>query len=192
LEEFLLEQGEKPLSFIGRFDKESSIFDIAKDIKKELSIDDKIQTDNIFKYWINKIEDKRIFVSRTSNIHSHLKISTKEVKGFAISSKLAPFIYVNSGDEKNAMLFTLIHELVHLWINTTGVSNINSIEFREKLNTKDYDPIEILCNQVTAEILMPEEEILNITSKYDYNDLGKIQVIARNYGEFLCSYCKID
>ncbi|MEA3496686.1 MAG: XRE family transcriptional regulator [Bacteroidota bacterium] len=162
ISDFLKEESEQPLDFIGKFNKNDDFKFIAKNIKKVLEIDDHYHNNDILKYWTDKIEQKGIFVSLTSNIHSHLKIDIEEVKGFAITDKYAPFIFINSADSKNSQLFSLIHELAHLWINTSGVSAFNFIDFRDTKDLNKYDPIEILCNKVAAEILMPKELITDL------------------------------
>ncbi len=162
LSNFLKEESEQPLDFIGKFNKNDDIKLIAKNIKEVLEIDDHYYNNDTLRYWIDKIEQKGIFVSLTSNIHSHLKIDVEEVKGFAITDKYAPFIFINSADSKNSQLFSLIHELAHLWINVSGVSAFDFIDFRDKNELNKYDPLEVVCNKVAAEILMPEEIIRSL------------------------------
>ncbi len=183
LSEFLKENGEEELQFIGRYNIKSDIRIIANDIKKTLNIDKTINEQSILKYWVEKIEEKRIFVSLSSNIHSHLKIDVNEVKGFAVTDKYAPFIFVNSADSKNSQLFTLIHELVHLWINSSGVSAFDYTDFRNQNQLSNYDPTEVFCNKVTAEILMPNIDVINIIRKSNITNINTetIEKIAKHF-----------
>ncbi|MCX6152780.1 MAG: XRE family transcriptional regulator [Candidatus Kapabacteria bacterium] len=142
---------EEELKFLGKFALNSKVIEIANDIKNEIGFDSLKNLKEPLRDLINKVEQKRIFVSLSSNFHSRSLLNTAEVRGFAICDKLAPFIFINTADSKNGQLFTLMHELAHLWLNSSGISNI---DFRESLNSI-YDPIEILCNEVAAEILMP-------------------------------------
>ena len=96
-----------------------------------IGINNYLGVNNILKHWIEKIEQKRIFISQTSSLHSYMKLEVDEVRGFTIADKIAPFIFINSRDADTANLFTLLHELAHLWINASGVSNISNIDFRE-------------------------------------------------------------
>ena len=175
---FLKEEGENQLDFIGKFNSKTKIEIIASDIIKTLGIGSIERNQDILKYWVDKIEQKRVFVSLSSNIHSHLKIDINEVRGFAVSDKYAPFIFVNSADEKNAQLFTLIHELTHLWINASGVSSFDLIDFRNSGDLNKFDPIEVLCNRVTAEILMPESSFVNILRDYKTITSSVVEKIA--------------
>ncbi len=161
MKEYLIDNKETELDFIGRFGLNDNPNKIAENILKETKINILVQTPNYLNYLIEKIEAKRIFVTLSSNYHNRMLLDPTEFRGFAISDKLAPFIFINSADSKNAQIFTLIHELVHLWINSTGISDLNSIEFRDTDNQNKYDKTEILCNRVTAEILMPEHYFRN-------------------------------
>jgi len=158
---YLVDNKETELDFIGRFGLNDNPNKIAENILKETGINIFVKTPNYLTYLIEKIEAKRIFVTLSSNYHNRMLLDPTEFRGFAISDKLAPFIFINSADSKNAQIFTLIHELVHLWINSTGISDLNSIEFRDTDNQSKYDKTEILCNRVTAEILMPENYFRN-------------------------------
>jgi Zn-dependent peptidase ImmA (M78 family) len=151
LREQLESDREDELEFIGNFNVNSKVSDIANNIKDVIGFNSSSEFDNPLKSIIDLVEKKRIFVSLSSNVNSHLLIDINEVRGFALFNKLAPFIFINTADSKNGQLFTLMHELAHLWLSSSGVSNL---EFREIINT-NYDPLELLCNEVAAEILMP-------------------------------------
>jgi Zn-dependent peptidase ImmA (M78 family) len=86
--------------------------------------------------------------------NTHRKLDVNEFRGFVLNDNYAPLIFVNAADYKSANMFTLAHELVHVWINQEGVSNLN---FRT-LEANDNE-IEIYCNKVAAELLVPENEL---------------------------------
>ena len=89
-------------------------------------------------------------------------MDSNEIQGFAIADDFAPFIFINSDNWNAPQLFTLVHELAHLWIAETGISN--DVEPLIK-NTGDYNPIELFCNEVAANALMPKEFIDSLDSK---------------------------
>ncbi|MEQ9168064.1 MAG: XRE family transcriptional regulator [Fulvivirga sp.] len=154
LSEVIEESGDSPLPFIGKYNISSSPKVVANDIVNTLEIqEDFSQESSPIKYWIDKIEAQGIYVSRTSFIHSKLLLDKHELQGFAIADQYAPFIFINSQDWDAPQLFTLIHELAHLWIAETGISN--DIE----LESKNSNPIEMFCNEVAANVLMPENVI---------------------------------
>ncbi len=156
LRDFLMEEEEEPLPFIGRFSVEDDVSDVANDMIRTLGIDEVLNQDNRLKYWIRKAEERRIFISLASNYHSRMVFDVEEFRGFALCDELAPVIFINTKDAEQAQLFTLVHELVHLWINESGVSKEVLPEFREQ-HADSMDPAELFCNKVAASLLMPEE-----------------------------------
>lgn len=127
---------------------------MANDILKTLAITPAFyKTENPIKEWIDKAEANGIYISRTSFIHTRLKLDSEEVQGFAIADPYAPFIFVNSDDWNAPQLFTLVHELAHIWIAETGISNDIKIQ---TINKDKFNPIELFCNEVAANALIPE------------------------------------
>ncbi|MGN0207645.1 MAG: ImmA/IrrE family metallo-endopeptidase, partial [Muribaculaceae bacterium] len=75
------------------------------------------------------------------------KLSVEECRGFALVSKIAPFVFVNNDDAKSAQLFTLIHEFAHLLLGVSaGFGGIDP----------HNDSIEKFCDQEAATFLVPE------------------------------------
>ncbi|MDO8897066.1 MAG: XRE family transcriptional regulator [Bacteroidales bacterium] len=157
-----IENQEEKIAFVGRFSLKDNPQSVAKDILNTLKINPaSYKTDNPIKEWIDAAEKNGIFVSRTSFIHSRLKLDSEELQGFAIADPHAPFIFVNSDDWNAPQLFTLVHELAHIWIAETGISN----EIEPDLKQKDkFHPVELFCNEVAANALMPKEIVLSFDS----------------------------
>ena len=147
------ENNEEKLPFVGRFTLKSNPKHVADDILATLGINpSKYETDNPIREWINAAESNGIFVSRTSFIHSKMKLDSEELQGFAIADQFAPFVFVNSEDWNAPQLFTLVHELAHIWIAATGISN----EIEPEITNRDkYNPIELFCSDVAANALIP-------------------------------------
>jgi len=157
------DNNEKKVPFIGKFTIKDNPILVANDILTALNIKPlNYKTNNPIIEWIDKAESNGIFISRTSFIHSRLKLDSNEIQGFAIADNYAPFVFINSDDWNAAQLFTLVHELAHLWIAETGISN--DVELSIK-NTDDANPIELFCNEVAANALMPKEFIDSLDAK---------------------------
>jgi Zn-dependent peptidase ImmA (M78 family)/DNA-binding XRE family transcriptional regulator len=154
------ENEEEKLNFVGKFSIKDNPEIIAQDILKTLEITPSFyESDNPIKQWIDAAESNGIFISRTSFIHSRLKLDSKEIQGFAIADSYAPFVFINSQDWKAPQLFTLVHELAHIWIAETGVSN----EIEPNLKNKDkFHPVELFCNEIAANALMPRDNITSL------------------------------
>ena len=165
---------EDKLLFVGRFNINDNPQKVANDILLTLNINPSFyKSDNPIKEWIDAAETNGIFISRTSFIHSRLKLDSEELQGFAIADPHAPFIFVNSEDWNAPQLFTLVHELAHIWIAETGISN----EVEHVMKQKDrFHPIELFCNEVAANALMPKQLILDFdTSSFQASkDVFKI------------------
>ena len=157
------ENNEKPLSFIGKFSIQTNPQQVAVDILQTLQINPlNYSVDNPIKEWISSAESKGIFISRTSFIHSRLKLESEELQGFAIADKHAPFVFINSDDWNAPQLFTLLHELAHIWIAKSGISN----DIEPELKHKDkLHPVELFCNEVAASALMPNEVMKSFEKK---------------------------
>ena len=173
------ENNEKPLPFVGRFSITDDPVKVANDILKELKIHpESYNSDNPIKEWINAAESKGIFISRTSFIHSRLKLDSDELQGFGIADKFAPFVFINSDDWNAPQLFTLVHEPAHIWIAETGISN--EIEPGIKSKTK-FHPVELFCNEVAANALMPQY-IVTAFNQNTFKDVKEVFKAAKTLG----------
>lgn len=173
ISELYQEDGEEKLPFIGRFSLKNNPIEVAEDILRTLGINPmQYHHSNPILEWIDRAESKGIFISRTSFIHSRLKIALDEIQGFAIAEAFAPFVFINSEDWNAPQLFTLVHELAHLWIAETGISN----DVEPSLNNKSKNnPIELFCNEVAANALMP----LELMEKLDRNVFANSMMMFR-------------
>lgn len=149
--------------FIGKFTIKDNPVLVANDILATLKINPlKYSSSNPIIEWIDKAESNGVYISRTSFIHSRLKLDSNEIQGFAIADSYAPFIFINSDDWNAPQLFTLVHELAHLWIAETGISNDVEPSF---ISAGDKNPIELFCNEVAANALMPRTFLDGLDSK---------------------------
>ena len=157
LRDHQIENGQQPLSFIGSHSINDSPTKVAEDIAQTIgttsSFRDKASNwEQYLSMLIEKVEQAGIAVMRSGIVGSNTRrtLPVEEFRGFAISDQYAPLVFINASDAPSARLFTLIHELAHLWVGTSGISNIplNKIAKDERLEEK-------FCNAVAAEFLVP-------------------------------------
>jgi len=132
--------------------------DLASQIRDKLnvSIEDQFRwkdTSVAFSEWIDQIEANGVFVHQ-SNHHPAYRIETAEMRGLALADNIAPFIILNNYGAPAGKIFTLMHEFTHLWIGKPGISG--DVLFRNAKTNQER--IELYCNRVAAEILIPDSE----------------------------------
>jgi Zn-dependent peptidase ImmA (M78 family)/transcriptional regulator with XRE-family HTH domain len=156
LSDFLQSEHHPPLDFIGSARSSDDPVKLAVRIRETIGVTpgeirDCRTREDALDLWMSRSEANGIFVFRAGNLRWE-KIEVMEARGFALSDSYAPFIFLNAQDAKAAQVFTLAHELVHLWLNESGVSNLRTAA----RPTTEIDVIEVFCNRVAAEILVPQ------------------------------------
>ncbi|MBN2463642.1 MAG: ImmA/IrrE family metallo-endopeptidase [Dehalococcoidia bacterium] len=179
--EYLEEENTPPIQFVSKFSVKDEPKVIATDITNTLGIDNDLRQmcDNWEQFLlelIRRAEKARILVIRSGIVGSNplRKLDVNEFRGFAINDNLAPLVFINENDYKTAQIFTIIHELAHLWIGNSGISNL---DYRSKKQSNDIDQF---CDHVAAEVLVPSDDFL-----IAWNDFIRVErnleKLARRY-----------
>ena len=159
---FLREYIESPLDFIGSCSIDDDVLFVASKIRTKLQIDKEFQANilktNMLKFLKEKINNIGVFVFFNGIVgeNTHRSLNLAEFRGFVLTDDKAPIIFINQKDETiNGKVFTLIHELVHLFVGTD--------EILTEVDAGDYtfDPTEAFVNKVTAELLVPKDIFFN-------------------------------
>lgn len=181
--EFRESQEAEPVAFIGRYSLDTPPGVIAEDIRNVIGIDGEMRRragswEAFLTAFVRRAEAAGVLVFRSGVVsgNTHRPLSVEEFRGFALSDEFAPAIFINSKDYKVAQTFTIAHELAHLWIGQSGVSNLNyALPPGQQINHIDR-----FCDKIAAEVLVPEADFLNRwdTSTETHDN---VQALSRHY-----------
>ncbi len=179
-QDFARSMGEKPLPFVGSVTLESNPVDVSRSIREVLGFD--VEERRSIPTWTEAL---RRFISQADSIgimvmlsgivgsNTHRPLNPNEFRGFALVNPLAPLVFINGKDTKAAQMFTLAHELAHIWIGQTALSDVGPI-------TIPSNNIEVWCNQVAAELLVPLD-VLHDTYRGDIPLREELNHLARRF-----------
>lgn len=180
LSEYLTQTDYDDLPFVGKYDVYDDYNTIVADIRKTLNLKknwarDLASWEEALHYFTEQIENTGVIVTFNGIVgnNTHRAISPGECRGFVLVDQKAPFLFINAADAKAAQMFTLAHELAHVWIGqTAGFDNADLLPANH--------PAEILCDQVAAELLVPHQELKEEwKGVQDFNRLAKIFKVSQ-------------
>lgn len=183
--EYLQMEGATPRGFVGSLTKDSDPVTIASAMREALGdVDGARKQANSWSDYIRKLvqmaEEAGILVFRSGIVGSNTrrKLDVGEVRGLAMSDPIAPAIFVNSADAKAAQVFTIAHELAHLWLGESGVSDISP---DSDIDTERFaSEVETVCNKAAAEFLTPRKAFLQVWQTPGSTDT-RLQEVAREF-----------
>lgn len=111
-----------------------------------------------FRFFRRLCEQQGIIVMQNGVVgnNTHRPLSLDEFRAFVLTDDWAPLIFINARDGIRGRLFSLLHEVVHVFLGQNDLFNSpDRVTAFEK-------EIERICNRVAAEILAPKKEFLEI------------------------------
>lgn len=157
--DYLVSTGAQRLDFVGSISLQTPVNRAAEQINAKHGLSTAARAEattweDALRLEIERIEESGLLVMRSGIVgnNTHRRLDVNEFRGFAISDEFAPIVFLNGRDALAAQMFTLIHELVHIWLGMSGVSNL------ERTYAVNSD-VERYCNAVAAEILVPATEL---------------------------------
>jgi Zn-dependent peptidase ImmA (M78 family) len=159
--DYLQEQDADPVSFVGRFADDTPVATVAEDIVRTLRLGQSLRKqagtiDDYFRLLVERIEAAGVLVLRSSIVgnNTHRPLDSEEFQGFAQSDNLAPLVFVNQNDYLSAQVFTLFHELAHIWTGLSGVSDLDYLDRPESQSVIHQRR----ADQIAAEALVPARD----------------------------------
>jgi len=180
MHEFLIEQGQDELPFVGSSRREEEPRLVVQRMLEILDLDvgwaaaEQTWTDALHTMR-QAIEDAGILVVVNGIIgnNTHRKLDPNEFRGFVLVDGFAPLVFVNGADGKAAQMFTLAHELAHVFYGSSAAFDLREMQPAD-------DPMEQTCNRVAAEFLVPQRELRQIWPSVR-EDSEPFQTIARRF-----------
>jgi Zn-dependent peptidase ImmA (M78 family) len=162
--------GEQPLPFVGSARVEDEVVSTAARIRSELGFDLDARRQmptwtDALRHFIEQADGLGILVMCNGVVHNnnYRHLDPQEFRGFAMADDIAPLVFINGADTKAGQMFTLAHELAHIWLGQSALSDSQASALPD-------EKVERWCNEVAAELLVPIELM-----RRDYNPTAELQ-----------------
>ena len=153
--DFARSEREDPLSFVGSMKLTEDVETAAARLRSTLGFDVDARSQmstwaEALRHFIGQADAAGILVMVSGVVGSNnkRKLDPDEFRGFALADDLAPLVFINGADSKSAQMFTLAHELAHIWLGQSALSDVGPA-------SSPSNDVEKWCNRVAAELLVP-------------------------------------
>jgi Zn-dependent peptidase ImmA (M78 family) len=150
--------GEGPVSYVGSLSPDTSVVEAASAMRAAYGFE-VTQRGATFTEALTRLVEQAertgvlVMVNGVVGSDTHRKLNPVEFRGFALVDSIAPLVFVNGADTKAAQIFTLAHELAHLWLGQSALDDFD-------LARQPSAGAEGWCNRVAAEFLVPRTVLL--------------------------------
>lgn len=180
LREELIECEAEPLDFVGSARPSDDPQGVGREMRRMVGLDDgwaaAVHTWREAVGELRRATEELGVMSVINGVvgnNTHRKLDVEEFRGFALSDEYAPLVFVNGADAKSAQMFTLVHELAHIWLGESALTDT-------ELTSRPTQQIESWCDRAAAEFVVPAQEL-----KACWRDVRReespIEIIARRF-----------
>ncbi len=189
------ELGFDKLSIVGCMRGIKEIGTIVDRIRKDLELDDtwyerSKDTREAFGYIRRQLEVCGVVVMMSGIVgkNTHRALNVDEFRAFTMVDDWAPLIFINATDSNGAKLFSILHEVAHIWLGRDDLFN----DRRSRI--AGVSEIEVICNAVAGELMVPKKVFLSQWDVYSGNIFNKITELAKYFrcGEVVVARKAID
>ncbi len=180
LKDYLQNEGAAELNFVGSFDEDDDTLVIARAMRSTLKLADNwadslTNWENALKFLFDRTEAAEIFIAINGVVgnNTHRTLNPDEFRGFVLTDSVAPYIFINGKDFTAAKMFTLAHELAHIWLGKTAAFDLKNMQPADHLTEKK-------CNEIAAEFLVPRKELIDAWSNVKDKSQG-IEIMANKF-----------
>lgn len=169
-----------PLSFVGKFTPADTAEEVAAAMRETLGLSEGWAV--AAHTWETALRRLRAYVEQAGVLvfingivgnNTSRPLNPEEFRGFALVDEYAPLIFVNNADFKSAQMFTLAHELAHIFAGADGVSNFVEPQ-------PDAHHTELFCNGAAAEFLIPGVALRDYWTTLNGNG-NRYQSVAQHF-----------
>ena len=153
-------EGQPEREFVNSVTADVPVATVAAEMRETLNFQVAVRREcptwsDALRFFIQRVDNVGVLVMVNGVVGSnnHRRLDPSEFRGFALADPLAPLVFINGADTKAAQMFTLAHELAHVWLGSSALSNIGARPVQDSRRE------EIWCNAVAAEFLVPLVEL---------------------------------
>lgn len=179
MREYLIEIGAEPLPFVASVEPGESHVSVAQRMRQTLGLQAgwaqaTPSWNDAIRMLLDLCENKGILFSVNGVVenNTHRTLDPEEFRGFVLVDTYAPLIFINGADAKSAQMFTLAHELAHIWFGQSSLFDLPGL-------TTQGNEIERFCNAVAGEFLVPQAELVAHWERhrqrpFPFDDLARV------------------
>lgn len=176
--DWLRERRRQPLRFVGTARRRGAE-EVAREIAQTFSVrrlqESARSPEEFLSKLVEQVEETGIIVLRQGHVGANTSriYDPKEFSGFAVVDAMAPIIFLNARESAARQVFTLTHELAHVWRGEGGVE-------AELEGEPPASKVETWADRVAAETLMPADVFVK-NWKRDRHILQAAEEASRNF-----------
>jgi Zn-dependent peptidase ImmA (M78 family) len=180
MRDYLIKQGNVPFAFVRSARVTDDVGRLVREIRRILSLSEGWAAKQpswtaALRELQKKMEEAGflVVVSGIVGNNTRRKLVPKEFRGFVLTDEYAPLVFVNGADGKAAQMFTLAHELAHVWFGSSAAFDLREFQPAD-------DETEQACNRIAAELLVPAEDLHEFWPAVRQH-LKRYQAVARQF-----------
>ena len=177
--EHALTQGLRAAEFVGSLAISASVESSATAIRQRLGLDLDARREcgtweDALRQLISLADASGVMIMCSGVVgnNNYRGLDPEEFRGFALSDPIAPLVFINGADTKSAQMFTLAHELAHLWLGQSALSDASVFD-------AGTVAVERWCNRVAAELLVPMTSFVSELRPDESADEAKLRLARR-------------